>query len=565
MRSWFNGLSQLQKITFSIILALLVSNAVLSFLFIRQYKIGKYEEMEFKARAIAQMAQNARTTASEMQFKYDALKSQEMLVQAIDELKGLKTGSDEWFARLRATRFYNTAIPVVWSFKAAKEGADKSHFLFKPTRFNPRNKEYEPVTAKEKELLRNLAEASRNGTDEISGIDDEANVFRYMRVVRLTKECLVCHGVATDTVAGIPPSDTDPVGFRKDGKREGDEHGAFQIVIDLKPLQADVAAIEMRSLAFTAVIIAASLALVIMMIKMSVINRIREITHEMREGSNQVSSASGEVSSASQNLAHGASTQAASLEQTSSSLEEMSSMTSKTSENAQQADDLSRAARQSAEQGVKEMGEMAAAMGDIAKSAEEMSKIIKVIEEIAFQTNLLALNAAVEAARAGEAGKGFAVVAEEVRNLAQRSATASKDTATLIEEAVARTRRGSEISGRAAAALEQILDQNKKVGTLVDEIATASREQAEGISQISRAVSQMDAVTQQNASVAEQSASASEELSAQAETLQATIEMLNGVIGGGGNGGETRPPAGPRPSARKPAQLSAPKKKTGGR
>lgn len=561
MFDFFTRLSLLQKIVIAIVSALVLSSTVLSYVFVKQYESGKYEEMEYKARAIAQMAQNARNTAADMQAKYSALKTHEMLLEAVEQLKGLKTGAPDWFQALYQTRYYNTAIPVVWSFKAAKEGADKSHFFFKPTRFDPRNKEYDPVTDKEKELLKAVQEAN---VEEVFGVDEKTNSFRYMRAVHLGKECLVCHGVSTDVAeAGAAPSDTDPLGFRKDGKKEGDKHGAFQIVIDLKPLQEEVGAIELKAVLVTVVIVLLALVFVYFMIKLTVINPIQAITGEMREGAEQVSSASGEVSSASQSLAQGASTQAASLEETSSSLEQMSSMTGKTSENAQQADELAKSARQSAEHGAAAMEEMSQAMTDIAKSANEMSKIIKVIEEIAFQTNLLALNAAVEAARAGEAGKGFAVVAEEVRNLAQRSSTASKDTAALIEDAVTKTRRGTEIAGRATEALQDILDRSKKVGVLVNEIATASREQAEGITQVSRAVTQMDAVTQQNASVAEESASASEELSAQAETLQTTIVRLEGVITGDTE--HHHAPSVHHAPAKAAGHLSAPKKKPGGK
>ncbi|MBI5814201.1 MAG: MCP four helix bundle domain-containing protein [Nitrospinae bacterium] len=259
---------------------------------------------------------------------------------------------------------------------------------------------------------------------------------------------------------------------------------------------------------------------------------VNKIIEGLNDSSDQVAAAAGQISSSSQSLAEGATEQASSLEETSSALEEVSSMTRQNADNANQASSLARESRNEAEKGSQTMSDMIEAMKAINKSSEEIAKIIKVIEEIAFQTNLLALNAAVEAARAGEHGKGFAVVAEEVRNLAQRSATAAKDTAALIEEAVKRAAEGSDMANKAGDALGGIVGSVKKVTDLVAEIAAASNEQAQGVDQVNTAVSQMDKVTQQNAAGAEETAAASEELNAQAAKLKDMVGNLVALVEG---------------------------------
>ena len=176
------------------------------------------------------------------------------------------------------------------------------------------------------------------------------------------------------------------------------------------------------------------------------------------------------------------------------------------------------------------LGEMLASMNDIKSSGGKIAKIIKVIDEIAFQTNILALNAAVEAARAGEAGAGFAVVAAEVRNLAQRSAQAAKDTADLIEESIGRSDAGSAKLEKVAVVIRAIKDSASKVKILVDEVNQGSQEQARGAEQVSKAMQQMGQVTQANAASSEQTAAAGQELAAQAESMSSIALELRAVV-----------------------------------
>jgi methyl-accepting chemotaxis protein len=263
----------------------------------------------------------------------------------------------------------------------------------------------------------------------------------------------------------------------------------------------------------------------------SITKPINRMIMNLTEGATQVTEASGQVSTAAQSLAEGASEQASSLEETSSALEQMAAMTRTNAENARKALESAEQARTAADEGDKTMRQLNEAMVAINDSSGQVSKIIKVIEEIAFQTNLLALNAAVEAARAGEHGKGFAVVAEEVRNLAQRCATAAKDTTTLIEGSVQRAKQGADIATEVGKALSGIVTEASRVSELINGIARASDEQAQGVEQVNVAVSQMDKVTQQNAAGAEESASAAEELSAQAVAVNGVVGELAALVG----------------------------------
>jgi hypothetical protein len=266
--------------------------------------------------------------------------------------------------------------------------------------------------------------------------------------------------------------------------------------------------------------------LVVPLVIRGIVTPLRRSIQANRNIAEYLTEAAGQFTSASQTIASGATEQAAGLEETSSSLEEITSKTKQNAQNAQQANTLAKQAEQAANDGATAIGTMNQAIADIRKSSEATSKIIKVIDDIAFQTNLLALNAAVEAARAGEAGKGFAVVAEEVRNLAIRSAEAAKNTEQMIQTSVQQAHKGAEISTHVSKTLTEILSRVGKTAALVNEIAQACDTQVTNIEQINTSISQMENVTQQNAANAEESASSATELSSQAVNLKNTVNEL---------------------------------------
>ncbi len=248
-----------------------------------------------------------------------------------------------------------------------------------------------------------------------------------------------------------------------------------------------------------------------------------QILTSIASAAEQVEVGAKQVSHSGIALSQGAAEQAGSVEELTTSLEQIASQTERNAHNANQANELAENAKVNALQGNSQMKEMLMAMEDINESSANISKVIKVIEDIAFQTNILALNAAVEAARAGQHGKGFAVVAEEVRNLAARSANAAKETTDMIEGSIRKAEGGTKIAGNTAEALNRIVTEIEKVASLVNHIAVASNEQAMGIVQINQGIMQVSQVIQTNSTTSEESASASEELSGQAAALKETV------------------------------------------
>lgn len=284
---------------------------------------------------------------------------------------------------------------------------------------------------------------------------------------------------------------------------------------------------------------------------------VKKVLSHLSETSKDLNSISSELTQTGHKLAEGSSEQAASIQETSSTLEESSSMVHQTTQNTKEAEVLAKQTKEAADKGNSEMQVMLDSMKELKTSSDEISKIIKVIDEIAFQTNILSLNAAVEAARAGDAGKGFAVVAEEVRNLAQRSAQAAKDTTVIIESNISLSEKCLKITEQVDSSLVEIMTDSHKVSELLEEISTASQEQEIGIVQINQAISQMERVLQANATTAQESAKSSDALSSFSDTIKAIMKELGNLIEGNKNS-EKRVSIIPQALKTKPEKLMRP-------
>ncbi len=253
------------------------------------------------------------------------------------------------------------------------------------------------------------------------------------------------------------------------------------------------------------------------------VEKLKEIISQIKEVTDNINTGAKEIASGNNDLSHRTEQQAASLEQTAASMEELTSTVQHNAENAKHANQLAVDATDIAVKGVDVVQQVVITMNDINDSSRKIGDIISVIDDIAFQTNILALNAAVEAARAGEQGRGFAVVAVEVRNLAQRAATAAGEIKHLIDDSVLKVSSGNKLVVQAGLTMQDIVKSINGVTVMISEISEASVEQTSGIQQVNQAIGQMDEVTQQNAALVEQAAAAAESLEEQAHNLSGTV------------------------------------------
>jgi len=294
-------------------------------------------------------------------------------------------------------------------------------------------------------------------------------------------------------------------------------------------VQSSASSARVMAFVFVALTVVCSVLIVIVVRQMN--TALGGMGSQVTDGAEQVAQAATQMGAISQSLAQGASEQAVSLEQTSATSEQVNQMVQRNAKSSREAAEHTNDANRLLTEANHKLEQMLDSMRDIYSSSERISKIIRVIDEIAFQTNILSLNAAVEAARAGEAGMGFAVVADEVRNLAQRCSQAAKDTSGLIEESIQHSKTGKIRLDEVASAMRQVTESAIEVQRLSNEVNAGSEEQARAIEQISRAILQIQQVTQQTAASAEEGASAGAQMSSEAEHLQAAVQKMRVMLG----------------------------------
>lgn len=550
------------RVLLAAVLVLVLVSAVLMWNSTRSYRAGAESLMVEKAAAFTAVADAAKNHVSAL-HENGVFKTEELVA----ELRQ-KVASGEGYAN---AKMYD-AIPVVAGWASAEAAAKREGIDFRITAFDARNKDNDPRNDTTNGVFRSAllteltAQVQAGAGESLSRVDEANNNLHYLRAIRLDRSCLACHGEPSTSPTG---DGRDIAGFRMEGWKEGDMHGAYELVLPLAQCDACISSFLGEGLLLGLPVLAIGLGAFWLMLRRSLRDPLRQLAGSLRdvaEGdgdltrrlgmvrddevgeaatmfdrfaarihdtvahvqlvSGDVDSAARMISKESQRLAHGASQNAATIQEINAALEEIISLATSTATASSDASKAARQAKESAGRGNSEVGRLDQAMAAIQESSNTVTRIVSVIQDVSFQTNLLALNAAVEAARAGEAGKGFAVVAEEVRNLAQRSATAATETRQLIEEACRRAENGTRIASEVTKVLAEIDTQVARVAAALAEVAMTAEGQRESVAQVVQGVAGLSNTTQDNAASAEELAVTAEQSSGRMARLLKMVDAF---------------------------------------
>lgn len=423
----------------------------------------------------------------------------------------------------RETTIYQT-VPVVAAWRAVEQAAKEQGFQFRVVRNNPRNAKNAPQSD-EADLLRQMDDGKMS---EFFAVDKVNNQVIYARPVRMTADCMTCHGDPATSPTG---DGKDLMGFRMEGWRAGEVHGMFLLKSDLATVD-QLAMMGMLRLSAWMIPVTILVIIGFWWLNQRWINGpLRSVILDVERVAQDAASAAAQIASAGQSLAQGATHQASVTAQSSDQLQTTIETSRKKIRIADDAHQLAADAGAAGKQGKREIDEMLQAMHAIRASSREIASIIKEVDAIAFQTNLLALNAAVEAARAGESGAGFAVVADEVRNLAMRSTEAAKQTETRISEALKRTESGVALCEKVSANFDVIVGKGQEVAKVVDALAGVCRSQLTDMEGATQSMTELNGLTQSIAANTEQTAASSHELMDQNSRLRQSVQELGELVG----------------------------------
>lgn len=421
-------------------------------------------------------------------------------------------------------------VPIYAAMEIGADESEKESYNFRVFSDQPRNLKNK-ATAVEMEIFNKFA-GDPKLKEIVTDNDSIVTVYRPVRLME-SHNCMICHGHPATSPWG---NGKDILGYDMEDWKDGKLHGVFAVSNNVEKIlhaQAELGKTSNTVNLAVYIFIGAVGSLILAgCITHGSINSLKNVSSNLNQAGEQVTAAASLIANSSNSLSNLTTKQASSLEETVTTMDELTSMVQLNTENSKQAAHLAVTTREIAVKGEKEIKTLIESFQAISTDSKKIVEITDVIDDIAFQTNLLALNAAVEAARAGEQGKGFAVVAEAVRSLAQRSSAAAKDIAILINQSVNKIQSGNNQANQSGIVLSEIVNAVNKVAELNTEIANASQEQSNGITQISNSMNQMGQVTQNNAASSADAASAAEDLESQARTLKEAVENLDKIVVG---------------------------------